>query len=385
MANQRETECYQNSILDPIYQNIAFFYEDTETVVESLHRKKVSRGRYGRYHNPLWEKVEKRLANLEGAEQGVLFSSGMSAIYHSLMALFEKGSFILAPVQCYKNTKIIFQDLLSKFGVESEFVSLEDPDLFLEKVYNCREHLDAIFLEIPSNPHLYFADLEKIRSIIKKDTLIITDTTLATPINFNPIEWGADIVIHSCTKYMGGQGDLMMGCVLGKNGPLDTIRTHRNITGAVPSSHDTFLLNRSINTLSLRMEYLNNAGVQLADYLKKHPKVKKVYYPSLEEHPHRHLYDKYVKGYGGLVTFDIDADKEKVSEFVDLLEHPYMASNFGSPQTLIEHLSVFTYYNLTPEERREIHITDGMIRLAIGYTVPIASIINDIDKALDKI
>jgi cystathionine gamma-synthase len=133
------------------------------------------------------------------------------------------------------------------------------------------------------------------------------------------------------------------------------------------------------------MEYLNNAGVQLADYLKKHPKVKKVYYPSLEEHPHRHLYDKYVKGYGGLVTFDIDADKEKVSEFVDLLEHPYMASNFGSPQTLIEQLSVFTYYNLTPEERREIHIPDGMIRLAIGYTVPIASIINDIDKALDKI
>jgi cystathionine gamma-synthase len=384
MGRIRKHEPYTNSILTPIYQNAAYFYDDHETYVKALHEGSITKGRYGRYHNPNWEEVEEKLAQLDEAEDCLLFPSGMSAIYSSLMTFVNPQCFATT-CYLYKNTRRVF-DNLEKLGFKTFIFDNSDLSELMISLDQVSQEINLLFLEIPSNPHLYLADIEKIKALLAPDTLLVVDSTFASPYNFKPCLWGADLVIHSCTKYLNGHGDVVLGSVAGKRELIDKIRDFRNINGIIPSPRDVFTLGQHLKTFQLRMESLNAAGQKLTEFLNAHPFVSKVYYLGLDSHPHRELAQKYfTNGYGGVVTFELKLSKTDTSELIDHLKIPYIASNFGSAETYIEQLAPFTYYYLSEQDRKSLNITDSLIRFSIGFNDPVDSLINDLKSGLTHI
>lgn len=375
---------FNNSVVNPIYTSATYFFKDTKQVIK-YHNKKEKIGRYGRYDNPNWLEVEKRLAKLDLCEEALLFPSGMSAIATTLMSLANKKGRIIYTGKGYRNIRNLCGNILAKFAFDPISLSPANPDKFisdLKKYYN--KSTDIVFLEIPSNPHLFLVDLERVRKVIGRDTLLIVDSTFSSPVNFKPIKWGADLVIHSCGKYIGGHADLMAGSVAGKRKVIEKIRNFRNVMGCIISSQNAYLLNRSLDTLEMRVEYLNKAGLKRAKFLEKHSKVKRVFYSGLSFGSEKNLSNKYLEGHGGVVTFELKTSEKKAANFVDSLRIPYMGTNFGSCHSMIEQCSIFTYYNETKKTKKDLGISDTLIRYSIGFD-NIEAIINDIKKALKKI
>lgn len=378
MSKQKK-ENYNNSCISPIYQNAAYFFESTEQAIK-YHKKEVELGRYGRYDNPNWLEVERKLADLDDAENALIFSSGMNAIVTTICSFIQQKELLIYTGKCYRNIKNFFK-VLHKWGIKTIEIDPVNSDKFN---YNFLKKAKIVFVEMPSNPHLYLVDLAKIKSESSPDTLLIVDSTLSTPYNFQPQRFGADLIIHSCSKYIGGHGDILAGSVAGSRDLIEQIRNYRNIMGGIADPHCAFLLNRSLNTLPIRMRHFNEAGMKIAKYLQDIPLVKKVFYTGLESHPHSSLAKKYLRGHGGVVSFELDADREVTSKFVDALQLPFMGTNFGSNHAMVEQCSVFTYYHLSPAERQEIGINDSLVRLSIGYEDS-DMIIEDIEQALTKI
>lgn len=382
--SKKRKQYFGNSVVSPIHTSATYYFENTKQVI-GYHNKKEKIGRYGRYDNPNWLEIEEKLARLDICEDALVFPSGMSAIATTLMSLSEKGKRIIYTGKGYRNIRNLCGNILSKFGVDSISLSPADSEKFMidfKKYYN--ENTSVVFLEIPSNPHLHLVDLEKIKKIIKKNTALIVDSTFSSPINFQPARWGADLVMHSCGKYIGGHADLMAGSVAGKKESIKKIRNYRNVLGSIVDSHSAYLLNRSIATLEMRIKYLNQAGIKLANFLENHPKVKKVFYSGLPSYSNRDLAKKYLSGHGGVVTFELNTSKKKTADFVDSLKIPYMGTNFGSCYSMVEQCSIFTYYNETKKVRNDLGISDTLIRYSVGFE-NIDDIINDISEALKKI
>jgi len=374
---------FSNSVVNPIHTSATYFFEDTEQVIR-YHDKKEKVGRYGRYDNPNWLELEEKLAKLDLCEDALVFPSGMSAIATTLMSLGEKNKKIIYTGKGYRNIRNLCGNILAKFGIETISLSPANANQFMAEF---KKHYDdntsVVFLEIPSNPHLYLVDVEEIKKIIKNNTILIIDSTFSSPINFLPTRWGADLVIHSCGKYIGGHADIMAGSVAGKKDIIEKIRNYRNVLGNIVDSHTAFLLNRSIATLKLRIEYLNQVGLKLATFLESHPKVKKVFYSGLSSYSNCDLAKKYLHGHGGVVTFELNVSKESATNFVDALKIPYMGTNFGSCHSMVEQCSIFTYYKEPQEVRNDLGISDTLIRYSIGFD-NIDDIINDINEALEK-
>lgn len=378
MAKKKET--YNNSCLTPIYQNAAYFFEDIEQVVK-YHENEVSLGRYGRYDNPNWLEFESRMSTLDNYEDALLFPSGMNAIVTTVFSFVQQNDLLLYSGKCYRNIRKFFNFVLPKWGIKTIPIDPISGD-YLDKKYPSNAKI--LFLEMPSNPHLYLVDLAKIKSEMDSNTILIVDSTLSTPYNFQPQRFGADLTIHSCSKYIGGQGDVLAGSVSGSKELIEQIRNYRNIMGGVADPHCAFLLNRSLNTLKIRMKHFNETGMKVAKYLQEQPRVKKVFYTGLESHPHSSLAKKYLTGHGGVVSFELDANREVTSKFVDALQVPFMGTNFGSNHTMVEQCSIFTYYHLSPSEKQEIGISDSLVRLSVGYEDS-DLLIEDIDRAIKKI
>lgn len=382
MPNRKTDDCYfSNALINPISQSIAYYFNNTDEVI-SYHNNEISLGRYGRYNNSSWCEVEQKLAQLDELEEALVFPSGMNAIAMVFLAFLKPGDRIIYAKECYRNTKKLCSDILKNLNIEAIPISIKNPNKFNSELDEiCTENTRIVFIESPSNPHLYLADLEKIKQKLNKDTLFVIDSTLATPVNCKPEYFGADIVIHSCTKYIGGHSDILAGSVAGPSGLISQIRDLRNVMGSVADPHSAFLLNRSLATLKLRVDYLNQAGLTVAKFLEDHKKINKVFHTSLESHPHFDLANKYLKGHGGVISFEIDASEKEVSEFVDALEIPYMGSNFGSQYSMVEQCGIFTYYKMPEEEKQELGISDSLIRLSLGFE-DVSKIMEDIEKAL---
>ena len=378
MSKQKKIT-YNNSCITPIYQNAAYFFENTEQAIE-YHQDEVLLGRYGRYDNPNWLEFESRIATLDNYEDALLFSSGMNAIVTTICSFAQQNDLLLYSGKCYRNIRKFFDLVVPKWGIKTIPI---DPikDKFLDQISSKLPRI--IFVEMPSNPHLYLVDLAKIKREIASHTLLIVDSTLSTPYNFQPQKFGADLVIHSCSKYIGGHGDVLAGSVAGSRDLIEQIRNHRNIMGGVVDPHCAFLLNRSLDTLEIRMKHFNENGFKIAKYLQEQPRIRKVFYTGLASHPHSYLAKKYLTGHGGVISFELDADQEETSKFVDALKVPFMGTNFGSSHTMVEQCSVFTYYQLSSVEKQEIGISDSLVRLSIGYEDS-NLIIEDLDQALRK-
>jgi cystathionine gamma-synthase len=381
---RKRTIPYQNSLITPIFQTGTYFFDKTADVVE-YHNGRLKIGRYARYDNPTWLEVEARLARLDEADDALIFPSGMSAITTAMLALLSKKKTLIYTGKGYRNIRTLCADILTQLGIEIIPVSLFDLADFHQQLRKAAASpVDVVFFEIPSNPHLLLADIDFTRSLFGLDVAIIVDSTFATPVNFRPCLHGADLVVHSASKYLSGQADILIGSIAGRRNLVDRIRATRNVTGAICDPHCAFLLNRSLDTLSLRMQHLNARGLELATFLEKHPKVSRVFYTALPSHPQFELAKKYLSGHGGVVSFEVDASKEAASAFVDRLQVPYMGTNFGSTHSMVEQCSIFTYYKQSQQERTELGISDTLIRYSIGFE-DMAAIIGDLDASLNLI
>jgi cystathionine gamma-synthase len=378
MARKRK-QYYRNSVANPIYQTATYYFENTEQVI-NYHLGKSKVGRYARYDNPSWLEVEEKLAHLDKCEEALVFPSGMSAIAATLFTFLSVGENFLFTGKGYRNIRNFSFDILGRFGIEVITLPLANSENFYERFTSLyKSNTKVIFVESPSNPHLFLVDLQKIKERIDETTILIVDSTFSTPINFQPKLFGADLVIHSCGKYIGGHADIMAGSVAGSTQLISKIRKTRNVIGNILDPHAAFLLNRSLSTLEIRMNHLNEKGLILAKFLESHPKVNRVFYTGLDSHPQNDLAKKYLSGHGGVVTFEIKGRKEDVSNFIDNIKLPYMGTHFGSSHSMIEQLSIFTYFNQTEEEKKDLGITDNLVRYSIGLDDSIDAIISDIE------
>jgi cystathionine gamma-synthase len=366
------------SITTPIVQSSTFIFKNIEEI-RKLAKGDADRYEYGRYGHPTQVAAEGKLKALENAEDAVLFSSGMSAITTTLFALMKSGDHIIITDDAYKRTLDFCKTCLARVNIECTVVKMCDYDA-IEKAI--KKNTKIFFSESPTNPYLNIMDLERLMNIFKnKDIIVISDSTFATPYNQRPLDYGVDIVIHSCTKYLGGHNDLLSGVVLGKKDLTNEIREYLKITGGVIDPHSSYLLIRGLKTFELRMQRHNENGQKVAEYLEKNPKIKKVYYPGLKSHPHHGVAKKQMNGFGGVVTFEIDHDINYALQFLSKLKIINIGPSLGGVESLITHPATISYYKLTREERYKLGITDGLIRLAVGIENS-EDIIADIEQAL---
>ncbi len=374
-------EKYADSLTTPIFQTSTYTFKDSEEI-EAYTINKKERFEYGRYGNPTEKIAEKRLAALENAEDCVLFASGMMAISTTILALVHSGDHIVITDDCYKKTLEFCESYLKRFGIECTIVPFGDYDLMDRSV---KKNTRFIFSESPTNPYLNVFDLNKFRDIGRKHNVItFIDSTFATPVNQRPLEYGIDLVMHSATKYFAGHNDILAGAVLGKTELISPIRSLHKALGGVIDANCAYLLIRGLKTFPLRVKKQNESALEIAQYLEKHPKVSKVYYPFLESHRHYQIAKEQMSGGGGVVSFDIQGDLESSKRFIDNLEMMYIAPSLGGVETLITHPALVSYYDYTRERRYDLGITDTLFRLAVGIE-DTRDIIADLEKGFSKI
>ena len=370
-----------NSLTDPIVCASTYSFENSQAIIDYIEQDQ-QRGEYGRYGNPGEWVVEQKLAALDGAEDGVLYSSGMAAIVGLFMTRLNQGDEVIFFDECYHRSREFCTKHLSRFGVVTRQVKACDYEAMEDTI---NENTRLLVSESPTNPHLSVVDRERFATIGKKhqvDTLI--DATLATPYNLRPIEYGVDYVLHSATKYLGGHNDLLAGVIVGSKEKLEDVRKLRGIMGAINAPHSIYLLERGLKTFELRMERHNQNGQAVAEFLADHPAVEKVYYPGLESHPYYEVAQETMRGFGGLVTFLVkDADWRQTANIVDHCKIARIAPSLGGVETLIEQPLVMSYFQCTPEERKRFGIQDNMIRVACGIENT-ADLIQDLSQAIDQ-
>lgn len=370
-----------DSITDPIFCASTYTFRNTQAVIDFIEEEQ-PREEYGRYGNPGERVAERKLAALEGAEDAVLYSSGMAALVGLLMAKLNSGDEVIFFDECYHRSREFCSKHMSRFGVKTVQVPACDYDAMQAAVTPSTRMLIS---ESPTNPHMSVVDLDRFAEIGRRtgvETLI--DATLATPYNLQPIEAGVDYVLHSATKYLGGHNDLLAGVVAGSQEALEPVRNLRGIMGAVNGPQNVYLLLRGLKTFELRMARHNENGLRVAEFLDGHSRVEKVYYPGLESHRDHQVAKRTMRGFGGLVTFLLkDADWRATADVIDAVTIPRIAPSLGGVESLIEQPLVMSYYKCTPEERQKFGIPDNMIRMSCGIE-DAEDLIADLTQALDS-
>ena len=369
---------YADALTVPIVQTSTFVFHSSDEI-KRYTSKRLIRYEYARYGNPTQEAAEKKLIVLEGAEDCLLFDSGMSAVTTTLLALLNQGDHMILTDDVYGQTLKFCTRHLPRFGIDFTVVKMGDYEA-MEKAI--RKTTRIIFTESPTNPYLNIADLDRMKKIRRHyKGLMVIDSTFATPYNQRPLEWGMDLVIHSATKYLAGHNDILAGAVLGRKELIEKIKDYQHATGSIIDPHCCYLLLRGLKTFALRMECVNKSAQKVAEFLESHPKVDRVFYPGLPSHPHHEIAKAQMKGYSGVVSFWAKGSLKKVNKFLDALKWIYIAPSLGGVESLITHPATVTYYRFNRKQRYELGITDQLIRLAIGIEDP-DDIIADLDQAL---
>jgi cystathionine gamma-synthase len=367
-----------HAITTPIYQTSTFWFRNSKEVTD-YQEGKSQREEYGRYGNPTWRAVERKLSALEGGEESILFASGMCAATTTFMALLDEGSHLIVTSDCYRRTRQFIEQFLSRMGVETTVIEPSNLEAFREAI---RPNTKLFFTESPTNPYLRVIDVPAFADVAHAAGVkIIIDSTFATPANHKALSDGADLVLHSATKYLGGHNDLLAGTLTGPRELVDPVRKALGVLGGIMDSHAAWLLLRGIKTLDIRMERHNANGLALAQYLEAHPKVSRVFYPGLPSHPDHEIARRIMSGAGGVVTFEIDTDLEGAMRFIDATRLPYQAPSLGGVESLIELPVTMSFWDKPKEERLALGITDSLVRYACGIENA-ADIIADIDQAL---
>ncbi len=338
---------------------------------------------YARTQNPTRSVLEKNLAALENGTDAICFASGLAA-QDAVIKLLQSGDEIISCNDLYGGSYRQMVRVYAKFGIESRFIDMADVKN-VEKSITSKTKM--LWLETPTNPMLNIIDLQKLCAIArKKGVMTCVDNTFASPFLQNPLDLGADLVLHSATKYIGGHSDVIHGCIVTKNDDLaKQIRFIQNASGAVPGPQDCFLILRGIKTLHLRVREACNNAVKIVAFLQKHPKVDKVYYPGIPTHPGHPIAKKQMRMFGAMISFDIKGgkieDANKVLSGTNLFS---LAESLGGVESLIGHPSTMTHASIPREERLKVGLTDSLIRLSVGIE-DVEDLIEDLTNALDKI
>jgi cystathionine gamma-synthase len=379
----RRADQPHHSLTTPVIHSATYTFADTADLVAYMEGKMWGDGgdreEYGRYGNPTVRAVEKRLAALDGADDALLFSSGMAGVTHVLLAMLPTGAHVILTDDCYRRTRQFALTFLKRLGIESTLVPMGDYDALEAAI---RPETRVIVSESPTNPYLRVADLDRIAVIARQHKVkTLIDATFATPVNVRPLDYGIDLVLHSGTKYLSGHNDLLAGVVAGEAGLIHALRQAQGVLGNVLDPHAAWLLERGLKTLAVRVRQQNQNALELARFLEDHPRVCRVWYPGLDSHPDYEIARQQMSGFGGVVSFEIDGDLETTSRFVDRLQVPIIAPSLGGVESLVEQPALMSYYELSPDERAAIGIGDSLVRYAVGIEDP-RDLIEDAGRAL---
>ncbi len=320
---------------------------------------------YSRTHNPTRTALQNNLAALENGKHGLCFSSGLGAI-DAIIKLLNPGDEVISTNDLYGGSYRIFTKVFERYGIKFHFVSMENPAT-LESYINERTKL--IWAETPTNPMMNIIDIAAIAEVAKKHSILLgVDNTFATPFLQNPLDLGADLVMHSVTKYLGGHSDVVMGAIIVNDGQLaEKLAFIQNACGATPGPQDCFLVLRGIKTLHLRMERHCQNGKTIAAFLKNHPKIEKVYWPGFEDHPNHDIAKKQMRDYGGMISFTLVGNKiEDATKVLENLHYFALAESLGGVESLCGHPATMTHASIPKEEREKVGLVDSLIRLSVG-------------------
>jgi cystathionine gamma-synthase len=370
-----------DALTHPIVQTATYSFANTAELV-SFMEGNLEREEYGRYGNPSVRALELKIAALEGVDDAAAFSSGMAAVTSAILALVKSDSHVVLFADCYRRTRQFVTGFLSRFGVTHTLVPPGDLDA-LERVMTDKTRL--VISEMPTNPYQTCIDLDRLSAICKQSRAkSMIDSTFATPINLRPAEHGIDLVVHSATKYLAGHNDVLAGVVAGPSGPVGLVRDLRHVFGGVLDPHAAYLVMRGIKTLGLRVQQQNRTAQALAELMERHPRVKQVWYPGLASDKHHAIAKKQMSGFGGVVTFELDADMAATGRFIDALRIPRIAPSLGGVESLVEQPALMSYFELSTEEREAVGIKDSLVRFAVGIE-DAEDILNDVRQALEHL
>lgn len=368
----QEPDPTTGAIMTPVYL--------TSTYVQSSPG--VHKGyEYSRTHNPTRKAYEDCLANLESGRFGFAYASGCAATT-TVLHLLKAGDHVIAGDDMYGGTFRLFDKVFRHTGIDFSFVDLTQPESLKSAI---KPTTKLVWLETPTNPTLKLADIRQITSSVAgKNILVAVDNTFMSPYFQRPLELGADIVVHSATKYIGGHSDMVGGAVIVRSEELaEKIAFFTNSLGAVQGPFDSFLALRSLKTLPLRMEAHQKNAMQVADFLSSHPKVEKVIYPGLKSHPQHQLAKDQMSGFGGMITFFIKGGLNSSRKFLESVKVFSLAESLGGVESLVEHPAIMTHASVPPETRKKLGIDDSLIRLSVGVE-DIKDLLADLKTAFDK-
>jgi len=373
-----------HAVTTPIACTATYTFSSTAALRDHFEGR-IEREEYGRYGNPTVRAAERKLAALDGAEDCALFASGMAALTTTLLAVLKSGDHVVLTSDVYRRTRQFVGTFLSRFGIESTLVPAGDVDACAAAIAPGKTKL--LVTESPTNPYLRLADIPRLAELKKttgaRGLKLLVDSTFATPINQRPLELGADLVVHSCTKYLGGHNDLLAGSVAGSAALVSALRDARGVLGAVLDPHAAYLLLRGIKTLALRVERQNQTALRVARWLEAHPAIERVYYPGLASHPDAAIAGQ-LRGHGGVISFLVRGDLDVTSRFIDGCTIATIAPSLGGVETLIEQPALMSHYELTTEERLAIGIRENLVRLSVGLE-DADDLVADFSRALDGV
>ncbi|GAA5522246.1 O-succinylhomoserine sulfhydrylase [Aliifodinibius salicampi] len=362
----------------PLFMTSSFVFDSAEHA-RALFAREVDGNVYSRYSNPNTNEFVEKMCRLEGAEDGVSTASGMSAIFSSLAALLEQGDHILACRSLFGSSHQILNEILPKWGIDYSYGNIDQPEQWEQYI---QDNTKVLFLETPSNPGLDLIDLEWAGELAEAHNLIlIVDNCFATPYLQKPIEYGTDIVLHSATKFIDGQGRGIGGVIVGKEEYIEDISFFCRHSGPALSPFNAWMFSKSLETLPVRMDRHCDNALALAQFLEEQSTVEWVKYPFLPSHPQYKLAQKQMKKGGGVVAFNIEGGYDAAKQFLDKLNTLSLSANLGDTRTIATHPASTTHSKLTEEERAVVNITPGMVRIAVGLEA-IEDIQQDIDQAL---
>ncbi|WP_175059847.1 cystathionine gamma-synthase [Thermococcus sp. 2319x1] len=362
-------------VVSPIHLSTTFAKKSIREVEEGYV--------YSRSGNPTRDSLERKLAALENAKYGLAFSSGLAAESTVLLALLKKGDHVIAFDDLYGGTKRLFNQVMERFGLEFTYVDARDFENVRRAI---KENTRMIWLETPTNPLLKLADIKGISEIAQeKNVIVVVDNTFASPYFQNPLSLGADIVLHSATKYLGGHSDVVGGAIMVNDNELyEKLKFHQNAVGAILSPFDSWLVMRGIKTLAVRMEKHEKNAIKIAEYLEKHPLVEKVYYPGLPSHPQHELAKRQMRGFGGMLSFELKGGLEDAVKFVESLKIFALAESLGGVESLIELPAIMTHASIPKEEREKVGIKDSLIRVSVGIE-DVEDLIEDLERGFEAV
>ena len=381
-GGEQEHELYERSTQVPVVHSVSFGYKDIET----WHKVALEEAQgfiYSRNANPTVRAFEDKVKELEGAQAATSFSSGMAAISNTLATFLKPGERIVSIKDSYGGTNVIFNEFLPPLNIEVSLCETGDYEqIEAEIAKGCK----VLYLETPTNPTIKITDIKRLSMAAKKvGALVVVDNTFATPINQYPLELGADIVLHSASKYLGGHADALGGVICGNKDLVKKVHHYREINGASLAPMDAYSLLRGMKTLKLRVQRQNESAMMIAKYLQSHPAVEQVNYPGLESHPDHAIAKKQmIGGYGGMLSFSVKGGLEAIKKFLPKLEYAHMAANLGCVETVVGPPFTTSHVECSAEERMAAGIPEGLVRYSTGIE-DVEDLIADLDQAFKVI